>query len=562
MASVMAREEGPGFEEFEGFENQVAELPGPVATPAPLEPALTGLAPITLTRGQLSTLDVSEVQRVAIGKPEIADVTIVSPSQLLLQAKGVGITNLIIWDADGQRETTVTVAGPTQETIRDELRQLLDSLKFSAVEVRPHGGRLVMYGEVESQARLDILEHALSAYPDVVNLVTVSPSAPPPPKPPEPLVKLAVQLVELNRTEIDKLGVKWSESVKLTEPQATDVSLSEALTRFGASLTRGEVGATIEALVRRNKARLLSEPTLVTSSGKEASTFVGLEVPIITATSFSTSTSAVSASIEFRETGVLLKMTPHVHPGGAESLITVVVSSEVSSVDTSVQLKVPVGNTTADVPGFSVRKTNTEVTTVSGGSIVIAGLLQTEDKDSVDQVPALGSVPVLGRLFRSPSLEGTQRELVIAITPELLEGPSVAAAPLRQEAVSGRPDSQRASAIEQALTGREAMFPPESVTAVPADPTARYALQVLDRIAAALRYPALWREGAAESRVKLRLRLLRNGSLQEATIASSSGVAAFDDEALRAARAQAPYPPFPHDLNQPDLWLELPVVFR
>jgi TonB family protein len=200
-----------------------------------------------------------------------------------------------------------------------------------------------------------------------------------------------------------------------------------------------------------------------------------------------------------------------------------------------------VGNQTVKVSGFSVRKANTEVTTTSGETIMIAGLLSAEDSNTISQVPALGSMPVLGRLFRSPVTQSKRQELVIVVTPELLS--------------DATPATEKSAALEQAL----ALTP---VTPPAEDPTLRYALQVQDRIAKSLQYPAHEKERGMGGQVKLRLHLLQDGTLGQALIAESSGIESFDQETLRVAQQQSPYSPFPPDLFQQELWLELPVQFR
>lgn len=497
---------------------------------------------ISLERGEIQTLSVDELQRIAIGDPAIAELTVVSASEVLIQAKALGKTNLLLWDRQGQRTMGLEVIDRAPEAAQEQLRQLLDELKLPKVQVRRENNKLFLVGSVETQSELDRVEQMLVSYPGVTNLIAAPPPPPPPSPAPQPLVKLTVQIIEMNRKDLEKLGVKWSESVAITQPAATDQTLNEALWRWGTGLSRGSVAATINALVEKNRARILSEPKLVTGSGKEASSFIGLEVPIVTATSFSTTTAASSASIEFRKTGVLLKMTPNVHAeeGSEQKKITTIIEAEVSGIDDSVALQVPVGNQTVSVPGFTVRKANTQVTTVSGETIMIAGLLSAEDSNEISQVPAFGSLPLFGRLFRSPKVESTQQELVIVVTPELLgDAQSMA---------------EESAAIDRAMA---------VVRVTPSGgPTLLYAMQVQERIASSLQYPLGAKEVGMGGRVKLRLHLLRDGTLEQALIAESSGIDALDQESLRAAREQSPYPPFPSDLLQQELWLELPVLFR
>jgi len=513
-----------------------AEAPSPPSTSSEPSPMLL------LTPGQMQTVDVANVQRVVVGNPDVIDVTIISSSKILVQPKKVGATNLLVWDAKGQRELRVSVVDPTPGLVAQQLPKILADLGLSGIEVKTGGGKVFLIGGVDTDAQLGTLEQMSSTYQGtVVNLVTVKPATGAS-QAPESMIKLSVQVVEINRKDLEKLGFNWSTSVSFTEPEATDRTVRDALMRFGTSVTRGSFGATLNALVQKNLARILSEPNLVTASGKEASSFIGVEVPVINATSVGTGGGAsVNASIQFRQTGVLLKMTPHVDPADTERNITITMEAEVSGVDKSVGLSVPVGSQTILVPGFKVRRANTEVTTTSGETVVIAGLLEAEDTKDVTQVPGLGGMPVVGRLFRSPEVQSTQRELVIAITPEILGDEAK--------------ETDRRVALEQALAVAE-------VTASVDDPRLRYALQIQDRIAKALRYPGREKELNIEGTVKLKLHLFADGTLGRAMVSESSGVESLDLEALKAAESQTPYPGFPSQLTERELWLEVPIIFR
>jgi TonB family protein len=274
---------------------------------------------------------------------------------------------------------------------------------------------------------------------------------------------------------------------------------------------------------------------LVTTSGKKASSFIGLDVPILTSTA-ETEAGTASTNVEFRQTGVLLTMTPTVHTGALHRKVTTQIEAEISGIDTGSALTLQ-GNR---VPGFRVRKAQTEVTAESGETIVIAGLLEAEDSKAMSQVPALGSMPLIGRLFRSPTSEMTEREIVIAMTPELLV----------EEDVS----TDRLLALEQAL-GKDIQDPGDK-------PLYDYATQVQQHLAEGIGYPESIKAAGTSGRVKLRLHLRANGTLDEVTASQSSGVKEFDDEALNAAKRRAPYPPIPEAVGRPDVWLDVPVIFN
>ena len=496
---------------------------------------------LSLKPGEIRTLKTRRVTRVAIGNPDIVDVSIVSNDEILLQAKAQGASTVIIWDGQGQHVSRVTVEEHSTADIEEQLRQIVAELKLPDVQVRREQDKFFLVGRVDRQEQLDRLEQMVGAFKGMVtNLVEVpsTQQAPPPAAVPQ-TVLLTVQLIEMNRDDTEKLGVDWSDSQTFTEttfgaagPQGASfpARVREAF-RVGA-LTRNGVSAAVNALVTQGKARVLSEPQLVALSGKEAVATLGVEVPIITVTSVSAGT--VSQNIEFKQTGVEMKFTPTVL---SEDRIQLMIDAKVSSIDKTVAITV----NNIQVPGFKIRHTQTEIVLDSGKTLLISGLLQDEEKKNLSQVPGVGSIPVLGRLFRSTEFTTGKTELVMIVTPELT---------LQHE-----PNQAKAESLEQALAVPPAGGPGE-------DARMRYARRVQDRIALALRYPDQERQRGIGGQVKLRLHVFRDGRLDQAVIAEPSGIEVLDQAALSAAQTQSPYPPFPAELVQSDLWLDLPVLFR
>lgn len=519
-------------------------LPGIAAAVVddPVDDSVEDLSPpetLSLAVGEVRTLPVDTLQRVAIADPKVLDISILSARELLVQGKATGRTNLILWDNAGQHVRRVEVSDTKPEEQESQLGRIIQELGLSGVQVRREEDKLFLVGEISSKEDDERLNQMISAFKDVTNLVKfVAP--PPAPEVIPPLVRLAVQVIEISRSDLEQLGVKWSTGFTVSESAHSSGSLANAVFQIGKPISRSTLSATVSALVEKKKARILSEPKLVTASGKEAQSFIGVEVPIISATQFGGGTSAVSASIDFRQTGVRLKMTPRVHEEETRR-ITTVLEAEVSKIDKSVGLTVPVGTQTILVPGFGVRKANTEVTTDSGETVIIAGLLEAEDSDTFSQVPGLGSMPVFGRLFRSPELSSTQREIIITVTPEVI--------------LDEMEEADRRMALERALSVAE-------VTASVEDPRLRYALGVQERIAKAIRYPQRERELNLEGTAKLKLHLFSDGTLGRANVSQSSGIESLDLEALKAAESQAPYPAFPPQVPEKELWLEVPVIFR
>ena len=511
------------------------------AAPARLQTGET----IAMMPGRVQTISAQRVNRVAVGSPDIADVTIVSPSEIMLQARRPGTTNLLIWDQIGKRELNISVIDDAEPArLRDEIERILRSSdEFRGVQVQLEGNKVYVTGYVENEDDLEALEKLTAGFSDaVVTAVKVSKE----PFELAPLVQLAVRVIELARTDLDSLGVDWSDSVSLTEDDMANSSVKDQLMRVGRSTDRSELTAILTALVQNDKARILSEPRLVTASGKEARSFVGVEIPYLKTSSIGTTTGVSSVTVEYREVGVLLKMTPSVHTQYAHQAgkITTVMEAEISEVNTIDGLDVPVGSSIVLVPAFDVRKANTEVTTTSGDTIFIAGLIQSKDTENVEGVPGLSKIPVLGRLFRTPTLTNEKTELVITVSPELVPD-------------SGKERAYR-QAVEQARSGATARVVAPSDSQ---DPRLGYAMEIQKRIAQAALYPDKAKSLNQEGKVKLRLHLLADGNLSEVILAESSGNEELDLAAVKAARDIAPYPAFPNTLQETELWLDVPVAF-
>jgi pilus assembly protein CpaC len=511
---------------------------------------------LSLAIGAVENLRAEGVQRVLVAEPEILDVSVLSTNEILLKGLAAGRTDLLIWDVTGQRTFAVIVTDETSANTEASLRDVIAQLGLTQVLIQREGNKLFLMGAVESNDDLARLEELLSGYRGVTNLVAMHPPlVPPVPLPPEepppPLIALAVQLIELTRSTTDQLGVDWNDSITLGEQPfvdgSTTTSTTASLNDFGSSMVKrmGEpfrigrlfrtgFSQTLNMLITDNKARVLAEPKLVTASGKPAESFIGSEIPIITASSTSV-TGAVSTTIEFKRFGVSLEITP-VLLADNESIHTIM-ETKVQDLDTTNAIVI----TGVTVPGFRVRETTTEVVTASGETIVIAGLLQSADRNVTSEVPGMGKMPVFGRFFRSPNITSNETELIITITPELL--------------LDQASHAERKLMVEQALASAE-------VAASVEDPRLRYALVVQDRLAKAIRYPLREKELQMQGMVKLRMHLFADGTLGRVMVVESSGISSLDQEALKAAESQSPYPSFPSQLMEREIWLELPVIFR
>jgi len=184
--------------------------------------------------------------------------------------------------------------------------------------------------------------------------------------------------------------------------------ISKGLNAFGLN-----IDATLDALERKGLVTTLAEPTLVALSGETASFLAGGEFPVPVAQTGTGNNNTSALTVEFKPFGVSLSFTPTVL---ADGVINMVVAPEVSSIDRSASIVI--NNLT--IPGLSTRRAKTVVELRDGESFALAGLLRTDFQDTVRQFPGLGSIPIIGALFRSTNFQREETELVIIVTPRLV----------------------------------------------------------------------------------------------------------------------------------------------
>ena len=380
-------------------------------------------------RGELLRFQ-NDISRVVISEPKVADAVVVSPREVMVNAKGAGRTTLIVWEngADPAR-WDVNVAKDSSEW--DAFRKhLLDSAGDSPISVTGEGETIVLTGSVKSSDEAKRLAGLAQARAKtVVNLL----QAPPPAEPRQ--ILLQVKFAAIDRVALSQIGFNlFSTSDKLigisstqqfppprlgqlTQPgddvRTPSVNFSDLLNLF-AFRPDLNFGATIKALQARNLLQVLAEPNLITVEGKDASFLAGGQFPFpaITTTPTTSANSPV-ITVQFKPFGVKLDFTPTVTAQGA---INLKVAPEVSSLDyaNAVQLQ---GYT---IPAISQRRAETEVVLKAGESFAIAGLIDNRVINLIERVPGLGHVPILGRLFQSRSMQKSTDELLVVITPDFV----------------------------------------------------------------------------------------------------------------------------------------------
>lgn len=413
--------------------------------PAAAQEPVVGKPPskmVALIQGESSVLELpATAERVAINNEAIADVLVVSPTQLLVHGKQPGSTSMVVWHSGKNDLYTVTV-DPTphkQGPFLDILHQLVpEEDHLTAYEA---DGTIILSGKAKHPANLAKAAEAAAAMAGKV--VNIADSSDP------KQVLIEVRLAEVDRKLAKSLGIDYFvQNSKLSQsgfmggslvPQAPttpkfgrlvdpkDILLSPAVKQLLE--LRGDTAdltIAIQALEEQGLVRILAEPNLLAMSGKEASFLAGGEFPIPVAQTSAGGGSTVT--VEFKKFGVQLNFKPEVT---AEDAIRLYVEPEVSVLDFG-RAAVKLGG--FDIPGLITRRTSTTVQMRSGETLVIGGLLSHNQDTTNAQVPLLGDIPVLGQLFKSEKFKNEETELVVLVTPRLIT-PSTVDLPQRYQKI-------------------------------------------------------------------------------------------------------------------------------
>ena len=359
---------------------------------------------------------------ISVGDPTIADVNPLTDHSLSILAKKIGTTRVSVY-SDGKKLIGIFDVEVSYDVSRltNELKRRFPRSHLTASAVN---GRIMLSGEVADAVTLDqAVTIARQFGPDIINTVSVM-------QPQQ--VLLEVRFIEIARNAGRDLGVQWNRfggnSItnigNRVQPASLPISATTMATETAAGVLSGgspfgfmigrivasgvSTDVMINALEQKGIARSLAEPNLVAQSGDTASFLAGGEYPIPVAGSFG------QVTVDYKKYGVGLAFTPTVLNQG---LINMKIEPEVSQIDTTHSVAVPGG---ATVPALIVRRASTTVELRDGQSFVIGGLLQTTNHNQIEQLPWLGSVPVLGTLFSSKSYQKNQTDLAIIVTPHIV----------------------------------------------------------------------------------------------------------------------------------------------
>ncbi len=394
------------------------------ATYAPVKPVDDqGQIPeIEMFVGESRVLPAPGVGRIAVGNGQILTAAALDKKEILLFANQPGTSSLFIWNEDGryQRLKINIVPGDTSRIGR-EIAAFLASIPGTRASIV--GDKVIVEGERLSEADLAKLKKLESTYPQIVNFTSDRSW--------EKMVMMDVKVVEFPRSEMQELGLKWSPTgggtvaavwlpvrkgkngpyqlnipatsdvTPVTDPGVTTTTLHSALNVLGG-INVG-LNMQLKALEQDGRAAVLAEPQLSARSGSEATFLAGGEYPYVVS-------NLTGTTVAFKPYGISLAIKPTVDRDG---YVRASINTEVSSIDSSVS--------TPEGPALKKRSTVTEFNVKAGETIVLSGMLTRDNSTNIDKVPFLGDIPILGALFRSKRYQNNETELVIFVTPMIVD---------------------------------------------------------------------------------------------------------------------------------------------
>lgn len=387
---------------------------------APVRPAdeTPAAAEIEMFVGESRVFPTPGVARIAVGNGQIMSASALEAKEVIIFASGVGTSSLYIWNEQGrhQRLKVNIVPGDTTRLAR-EIAQFLAAIPHARTAII--GDKVVVEGENLSNADLAKIDELGKRYPQIVNFTNRTGW--------DQMVLMDVKVVEFPVNELRELGIKWTGAggaavgglwspagrgqgaygLTVTGGPVTQADGSAPITGPAALNVRTMINVGLNAqlnlLSQNGKAAILAEPQLSARNGAKATFLAGGEYPYTVST-------INGPTVMFKPYGIKLEIVPRADRSG---VIRATIESEVSAIDTA--------TATSAGPGLTTRRTATEFNVRAGETLVLSGLLSRKASTASDQLPLLGDLPLLGALFRSRRFQQDETELVVFVTPTLVD---------------------------------------------------------------------------------------------------------------------------------------------
>ncbi len=381
---------------------------------------------ILVGKSSIINLD-ARLTRILVSNPAVIEALATTPTQVVLNAKAAGNSSLILWDETGRCQMFDVTVDLDASGLRAAIKRAYPN---APIEVEADGGRLIISGKVPDQRTEDNLLKMAGVYSKEVvdSLDRVDP--------PQREILLDVKIAEVDRTKLNELGFNFLSTGAGNTPGVISTQQFGSVTgsgggpaqvgggAAGTSTTFGltnllniflyrpdlNLGAVIQALEQKNVLQILAAPNLLALSGEKASFLSGGEFPFPVVEGGG---NIGAVTIEFKPFGVHLDFTGYVE---SDNMIRLKVAPEVSTLDYTNALTIS-GFT---IPAISTRRAETVVELRNGQSFGIAGLLDQRETALLSKIPGIGSVPVLGKLFQSQSIQTSRTELIVLVTPHIV----------------------------------------------------------------------------------------------------------------------------------------------
>jgi pilus assembly protein CpaC len=381
---------------------------------------------VTLYAGQALVQSVpGAIKRVAVGDGKLLEVRAIGDRELVLIARAPGDTSLHLWLHDGsQRSISIHVGAGNIDQEADMVRRLLEGSR--SIAVNNVAGNVVLTGSNLASGELAQVAAIKKLYPQVLDFTTANAVEM------KPMVMMQVRIMEFDKRAMNEIGIKWDTMIDgpsggLIHDFSTNRVFRQTPGTFPGLNAGGSgvdlplrvpgtpsffgiatsISSRINLAMQTGTAWELATPQLSARSGGVADFLVGGEVPIPVTRELG------ETSVEFKPFGIRLHIEPVIN---SEGDIAANIETELSRVDPSINVN--------GFPGFITRRVSAELNVREGQTIVISGLVDANATKSFDKVPGLGQIPILGALFSSRNFRSDRTELVIFVTPYVIDAES------------------------------------------------------------------------------------------------------------------------------------------
>ena len=365
--------------------------------------------------------------RVLVGNPVVVTTTTTAPNEVVVTATAPGSSSVVLWQENNQSRTIEVFADLDVSLLREAIAR---NFPNEAIQVEAEEGRVLLSGTASSPAVADQIGKMAAPFSkDIVNSIRLAPP------PPQKQVMLKVRFAQVDRSKLTAFGINLFSTgaantlgsvstQQFAQPQLVTsgdggggkgvrtgtIGLSDLLNIFLFSPDI-DLGITIRDLQQRSVLQILAEPNLLAVSGEPAKFLAGGELPYPV---LSGALGQQTVSVQFKPFGVKLEFTGTIEGDGT---IRLKVFPEVSSLDYTNAITI----SGFVLPAIATRHAETVVQLRDGQSFGIAGLLDQRTTAQFDKVPGIGDIPVLGQLFRSKSVNTLNSELLVIVTPTIVD---------------------------------------------------------------------------------------------------------------------------------------------